>query len=245
MVDTLSLQVELGKYTELSYGADVCSPKQRWRGGLGPPFHYPEVLNRIMAAYQLVLKWLVYGQEVRNVLNYQLTDTSDTGLQALADEVKTLFTSEANSFHVAASLYGIDYYDLDQARPRPARPFSFTGGPFVGTSSFDGVASQTACLIRWLGGQPYKPNRGRMYLPGITAPSIDDGTGLWTATFQTGFNTFMDQFISIDYNTTENASLYIMRLGADGIPTVENNVVGSVVVSAPATQRKRRIGSGA
>lgn len=198
-----------------------------------------------MGNKEIVVKGNWLGQETRNVLRYVTNAAADSNMQEIVDAIRDAFDTLAPLLTDECNIYGADVYDLDVPRPRVSVPFSFTSGPVVGSDVGISLPTQIAMVVRTLGSNPVKPNRGRLYLAGMSKDSLKGDTGLWQDAALTTASTGMEQLRSIAGSGGETAELQVMRLAADGTVSVSNPIASVQAVSVPGTQRKRRIGSGA
>ncbi len=211
-------------------GGRSCAPSTQFWG-----------IDGRMANYKAVLKQTLFGQEIRNILHYDLSDASDAGLQDASDAIRAAFDLVKGEFMSDWSLYGVDWINEDLPRPRVSVSKTFTAGALSGSSTVAPTATTTALLIRWLGTNAVPPNRGRSYIGGVDAENMVGTTGLWGISFRGNMQGLADDLKTLAYGSGQTGDLQIVRQAADGTPAVINPVASGLPIDVPATQRRRRI----
>lgn len=191
----------------------------------------------------IILNQISLNQQVKNVMVIDDMPIDDTERDAFADAFRLEWLSEipTNQRSDDWSFVGLTFL-YNASAPVFSVEVPFTVGPIVGTQGSP-QASQVALLISTQSVTP-KPNRGRVYFPGMPESALDND-GLFTQGVADDSANFID-VLAVGFNWIDRTSrLLIARRTAQGIITATNNVTSVIGRLNPATQRRRRIGVGA
>lgn len=196
-----------------------------------------------MADGTVVLNQSLLAKTFVNVLVFSNMPEGEQEFQTVADNIRGFFAASdyldflsqewrLNSITLA---FNSDFPSFSVEVP-------FTSGPLAGTSSGDPLSTRTALLASTsLIGVP--PNRGRIYLGGLTEAG-NDNTGKFNATVRGHAQELIEEFALEGVPTGSNSMF--LRIGRrDNAGTIiASNPVQSVVMRAnPATIMNRRQGS--
>lgn len=198
-----------------------------------------------MSVYQIVANQTWIGQEVRNVLYYDVDAVLDASqLQEAADKVRlawaTMMASGALADNWVLHSCGIRLVStpgLDGIEQ------SFSSGVLAGVSGIDTLPTQIALLVIGRTGTA-KPKQVRTYLAGMTEDWLTDG-GVWAAAYLA----YAHDWAS-DISTLVVTGEVLVRVAAQwtappGPYVDEFNFINSYTETpVPATQKRRRIGVG-
>jgi hypothetical protein len=199
-----------------------------------------------MGTYQVVHKYTLLGQEIRNVFYYvtSVGEPSDSEWQDIADEIRADWVAEMRSFVVDDyTIYGIDYRRVDIAGLLTFSK-SFTAGSSSGSDTADPLPTQIAMLVSNKG-TTTKPNRARSYLAGFG--DSDVSAGLFLANHMAAAEAFIDLQSNLNSAGTNPLSRVSAQWNTGRTQVIATNDISgasSVASQVPATQRRRRIGVG-
>jgi hypothetical protein len=182
-----------------------------------------------------------YGDETRNVFHFGGADADTSNAQTVLDDLITALMTPATNFGDGYSFIGGTFYD--EATPGvPGVFLTPTGGDKTGTSTSDELPGQVALLIN-MWAPTTRPNRKRSYMAGLTEGAVT--AGLWASTVITNWNGVCDDLL--DFDTITGLDVRLGAFGPDSgsppIPSI-NYITEYRVESVPATQRRRRRGTG-
>lgn len=197
-----------------------------------------------MPTYQLVARQQWNGSQVRNVFYYTCSDVlGTTQLQDAADAMRTAFglwvaTGEIDNGWSFDQLEArrVDQADLPSALVTP------TAGALAGDATPNPLPMQIALVVS-LAAPTTKPRRARTYLAGVTVTGLA-ATGRFTTEMQDAAADFTEAMDTI--TVTGDTLLRVAALWSGSPPavTATNRLQSYVVRAIPATQRRRREGSG-
>lgn len=196
-----------------------------------------------MADATIVFNQTYLNQQIRNVTVWNNFRDPEPDLQELADALRGGYTAGAQAqLSLQWSLDSITFVFNDTA-PVWSLEVPFTAGPLVGTNNGGDLMTQAALLVRTVHVGP-PPNRGRVYFGGIPATALDNA-GQWTAAVASTFEDMVQVWAN---GITTDSNQFFLRIAsrdAAGIITASSAVTIAEGIENPATQRRRRIGSGA
>lgn len=188
-------------------------------------------------------RWV--SQEVRNVYYYDSADVlSLAQLQETCDAFRNAYNSInfRNVLDDAWTFYGISARRVDVA-DLPAALLTPTAGAVVGDQTASVPLPTQICILASLAAPTVSPRRARTYQAGVTAASIGQN-GQYGATI---VNEFADFIEAVDSITVTGDTLLRVAARWSGTPpavTAFNRLQSYIIRTTPATQRRRRIGSG-
>lgn len=196
-----------------------------------------------MPQWQITLKYTQEANQARNVLHYEQVGAGTPSWPDVLQEFAVAWSGNlANSYSPGTFFTGINV--LEKTPGAVSLDFDLVAPGLPGTGADVPSASQVASLVTLIGVVPVKPARGRIYLPSPNREQYQ-ATGFLAPAHTARVEQWMDDIIQID--DTEGILLDLIiysRVFPDG-DGVQWNAVGSWSVKGnPATQRKRRIGSG-
>lgn len=191
-------------------------------------------------------RWL--GQECRNVIVVSNLQEDVSFLQDTADSIRAAFNMDYGAGAVwvqnldnAWELYSTTFsFNEAGGPPTYSIEMPFTLGPISGNqATTTPMATQTAMLIS-LGATAPPPNRGRIYLPGITSASMTQ-EGTWQSSALNRARALWENWAVNGLNGT---FLRVSRRDEAG-RIITTRAVDSVIAQpVPATIRRRRLGQG-
>ena len=196
-----------------------------------------------MAVWEVVIDWLIDGTVAQNVLHYQDEDPVSIDWVEFADELRAQMIIDIQDTLVPSITYEGITVRLDEVGS-VGSTFTPTLGGLLGTSVNDQYSRVLAMLVRKNADSTVRPNRGRIYVPGVTVEHLD-GAGEWDAGSRNAHNDFWANILEITLVEGGDMSMVIKASNPTAPNTVDYNPVSSVGAQRiPATQRRRRIGVG-
>ena len=194
---------------------------------------------------RFVIKQKLYFNDIVNTLSYEPEDgfafpTPERIAELLVEEWTTFIVSQLSS---SWSMVGIDYYDSDDLPGTPAKDVSPASLPLFGNGPADAMANQVAFLVNWRcnDGPPW---RGRTNIGGMSRGTIDDA-GTFDATSEAAVAGWAYAVQVLTDVLGPRARLVICSTGSQVVPAGTTAKVDTGTPNnIPATQRRRRIGSG-
>ena len=182
-----------------------------------------------------------WGDETRNVFHFGGDDAIVANGQTILDSLLDILMLTDTRFVEEYAFTGATFYD-EAAPGVPGTFITPTGGDVAGTSTSDPLPGQVALLLNFWA-VTVRPNRKRTYLAGQSEGGIIDG--LWSSAVKTYWDAQLALLLDFDTESGIDARLgSYAELGASpGTPTL-NYVTQSRMETIPATQRRRRRGTG-
>lgn len=192
-----------------------------------------------MADFTMILNWALNGTSPKNVLAFDNgVESADFAIEAAGSMVNWLVANVLPSLNDGLTLPSITVR-FDNSDPMWSFEVPFTGiGGEVDAQTCPG---QDAILISTSYAGP-RPNRGRVYLPGLTEATCTEGE-VSTSTVSDLNDAFGDLVANGLLTIFGNIFLRIARRNSGGIITATNPVEAATCRSNVATIRGRRFGS--
>lgn len=195
-----------------------------------------------MPILRIAAKQRLFGQEVRNIFHYVGSDASQVSMPAIAAAMRAAWdTNLVAQLSDEWQLYAVEAKELDD----PANPtieYSFGAGPLDGGLATGILPTTNALLVSWKAFTA-PPNRGRTYLAGFTVASTTDGRFVNGAVIAAA--AWANDLFVLPTTLGLNMSMSIVRVDPETGAYVSSNAIEELSAQAiPATQRRRRIGSG-
>lgn len=196
-----------------------------------------------MAVWEVVLNWVLDGTVAQNVLHYQDQSPASIDWVSFADIIRAdIATHIEDTLVPSIAFTGITV--REDVVGSVGQTYEPAAGDIVGTSINDQYARVIAMLVRKNANSTQRPNRGRVYVAGITSEHLD-GAGEWDAGSRAAHNAFWLDMLDITITTGGDFAMVIKASNPTAPNTVAYNAVDSVGAQRiPATQRRRRIGVG-
>lgn len=196
-----------------------------------------------MAIYQITSRATLYGQEFRNVHYYSHSTTLDAlGRQAMVDQLDSEWKTNLQS--VLASDYQQYAYDVRQVDvpSLPTETFVPTAGVWNGTNTTGPLPNQDAGLVSFRA-PTAPPNKAKTYVGGLTKAAVLSGR--WSVGTTNALEAFGISSLTLENVAGENMPRLSARFTNDPPRVTLSNQLATVIVTdIPATQRRRRIGTG-
>jgi hypothetical protein len=192
-----------------------------------------------------VLKVVIHGEwdwgdQTRNVFYLEGADATLSNGNDIVDAIIDCLMQNKAQFADNYAMTGGTCYDLSTPEV-PGTFFSHSSGDQAGTGTGDPLAGQIAVLLNFWS-YTNKPNRKRTYIAGQTEGSMT--SGLWTSALQTAFSGVVDDLLDFDTFSSLDARMCAYGKLSDGVTYDLNFLDDGRVEAVPATQRRRRRGSG-
>lgn len=127
-----------------------------------------------MANVQVTIRQTYFSKFVANVTNWQFPNTTATTYTEFADALRaTYVTNVVADMSNNWTLDDLDMRIFDGAPPFTTR-VGFTSGQLTGANTNHFLPRQVALIVRLVYSQG-RPNRGRVYFPGLTEAPSDEG----------------------------------------------------------------------
>jgi len=193
--------------------------------------------------YEVALKWDDGESRFFNVLHFDLTDVSAAGIQDFADEIRAAAATDlVDVLTDSVSLIGINV--REDVAGAVGVDYGFTSGSINGTNANSDFAAVLALQVNKLCQNGSRPARGWNFIPGVSAEELS-GSGRWGATSRGAAQDFFNSLVSLTYNSTATATLYVKASNPDAPNTVPYNAVTDIGTSGvPKTVRSRLPGIG-
>lgn len=197
-----------------------------------------------MADGQVIMEQMLQSQRVQNVFTFTNLPNDSVTRQEWADNFRAQMSIDlpAGTFSNQWLTEGVTF-KYNDSFPSFSVTVPFSAGDFTGIG-VSALANQTALLVSTLyAGQ--KPNRGRVYFAGNTEQDFD-ATGRFTGAVRDTRVDFIESLrdgILWD-GGVQVSQLRIGRVDSQGTLILSNPVETVRGTLVPATQRRRRIGSG-
>jgi len=188
--------------------------------------------------WQVTLNQTMGSVVMANVLDYATSgDPTTSDIQALVDAIRAAYV--ANIQAILSNTWTLESADVRQVNitNQPTVAYSFTSGALSGSSAADPFPSNTSALIS-KAADTVKPNRGRMYVGGITE---NGAAGNVLVPTNVGLlQDFADDLLDIEAPAGFFWDLAIGRWSATGLLKDSWNEASTFVArSLLATQRRR------
>lgn len=196
-----------------------------------------------MAVYEAVLNWSFNSNVFNTVLHYDTGSSGEPDFLGLTDDIRSKMNADFTNV-LAPNLIFTSVRWREDTPGGVGVVFFPTDGPRAGTAADNQAVGQTAAIIRKLGSGLVRPNKGRIYQPGVSVEGIA-ATGLWQGTVSNFLETFWESMIELDDGDGVTASMVIKASNPSAPNTVPYNpVTGMQALGNPGTQRRRRLGVG-
>lgn len=186
----------------------------------------------MIVSYMVRMAW--QDIPVANVLWFDQSNTGEGGLQDVADQIGAAYVSELGP-QISDELALIDclvrVFNGGAPFSQVVQPAAF---PAVGAQDNQDVPRNVALLLSTSHNGP-RPNRGRVYIPGMTEAQWD-GDG-WTSAAVAAAVAFGDALMAVS-----DATWVVARPNYDANTAVGHAVDATVVRTLPGSQRGRRTG---
>jgi len=195
-----------------------------------------------MADGTLVLNYSFLGQRMNNVLVFSNVQDDPVQMQAQADAIRGSWSSlMAPISNVQLTLESITFV-FNGDLPIYSIEVPFTLGPVAGSNPGQVIPTQAALLVTTVhsGG---KPNRGRLYLPGMVEGSLD-AQGRFDASTRADAHDWVESLADGVGAAGSIIFLRIARRSPQGVIEISSPVNLIIPREVPAIQRRRRIGQG-
>lgn len=192
-----------------------------------------------MADVLVTSKQTLFGEDIENVLCFGNLVDSPTILQAFADSFRQSYVDFfVNSLVNEWVLRSLVFSFIDATQVLYSIEYNFTDGILTGTNLADNLIAQS-CLLVSTQRQNTAPNRGRVYLGGVSDAGLS--AGLFTqATVDAAEDLVQSWVDGLDIGGSL-AQLRILRRPSAKFPSFVSNPIDSVIGRLnPATQRRRR-----
>lgn len=194
-----------------------------------------------MADALIAMNQSVLGKDFTNVTGWSNVVEDAAELQAFADNLRITWLNVDQYFHTSWSLNNITVSFISGAEITHSVIVNFTSGALSGPSGEDPLVP-TSCLLASLIYVGPRPNRGRVYLSGLTEASVTNA--LWGPVILSDVQTMIESWVDGVDSATSQFFLRIVRRPSVKFATYSSNPVSLVVPRAnPANQRRRRLGS--
>lgn len=191
-----------------------------------------------MSNVQVTIRQTYFSKFVANVTNWQFPNTTATTYQEFADALRASYVT--NVVADMSNNWDLDDIDLrifDGNPPFTTRQ-SFTSGKLTGTNTNHFLPRQVALLVRLVYTQG-RPNRGRVFFPGLTEAPSDEGS--WDTLTLGRYVTLVNAWKNGLSTTAGSCFLRIARPNfVTNVWTLDNPVESAQGVSPAATIRNRR-----
>lgn len=195
----------------------------------------------VMGHLLIVVKQSWLSQECRTTFWFGGNDAVMANAQDLCDALYDAYdTNLVGKMVPEWSLYEFDVYDKTVPGV-PGIQLQPTGGVLVGTSGGDSLPTQIAGLVTFKA-QVAPPNTNRKYLPGLNDGIVVDS--LFTQAAIDSMQDWADEILDIATTTALAVTMEVVSLNLDGTVNGGNPLTYAIAKQVPATQRRRRIGSG-
>lgn len=194
-----------------------------------------------MPNFQVVVKQDVFGKEMINVMNWQLSLSTPAYLQSFTDSLAASYVSNV-TIHLANdwSFNSVVFRQMDGGAPFTTE-FIPAGGAFAGVDGAE-VLPTTVCLLVSTTFVGSRPNRGRIYFAGTTEGSQSNSG--YSSAIRTAFSNMVTSWGT---GLAVSGGTAFLRIARTDFPLnlwpLDNPVDAAVARTNPATQRKRRLGS--
>jgi len=181
------------------------------------------------------------NQSVKNVLVFNNILNDPVDLQSFADEFRDIWaTTFIDRQAVTYSLNSLTF-QFNEVAPIFSVEVGFTLGQLSGTSNQDELPA-TDCLLvstKYVGPAP---NKGRIYLAGLT--ELATGGGLFLPTTLNDAQALVEKLRDGVSHNSGDSFLRIARRTPDGLIDSTSPVQIVIAQPVPATMRSRRLGVG-
>lgn len=190
---------------------------------------------------KVCMRFTKAGQQVCNVFYVTTTSTvDDTFLDGLGAALKTWWTSNVGPG--VSSDVALQAIELTDASVSGGLGIEYTTGlPVSGSSSGTALPNNVTLAIKLASGLTGRSNRGRQYLIGLPANSLDTDQNHVSSAAQSAIKGWYDSLISdiVAYG----AQLVIASFFTGGAPrtTAVTHEVGSVSVNPTIDSQRRRL----
>jgi hypothetical protein len=182
----------------------------------------------------------LFNKPVKNVLCFGNLVDDPVILQTFANSFRASYVQHINNFLATEwSLDNLTFSFIDATTVLYSVTYDFDLGVLVGGNTADNIAAQTALLVSTQR-QNTKPNRGRVYIAGVTDQHL--ANGLFVQSVLDAAENLVDQWrTGLDIGGS-TSNLRILRRPSASFPNYVSNGVDSVIPRpSPAVQRSRRI----
>lgn len=198
-----------------------------------------------MPIFQVTTLQTWRNQEVRNIYYYL---TNDVLSAQQRQDVADAFANAYDALQVITNLdndweyYGVEVRQVDVA-DLPSQTVAPTAGPVVGLDASNAGLPNQIALVTSFYAPTQAPRRARTYLAGLTESHIGH-PGTFGSSIVTAAEGF---FTDVDSITVTGDTLLRVAVHWDTVNNVVddwNRLETFIVRTNPATQRRRRLGSG-
>lgn len=198
-----------------------------------------------MAIYQIVENQAWRAQEVVNVHHY--TSTSPLSTSQLEEAAEALRDARVALDDATNLANDWSWRDITARRVDvgglPGLDYQAASGIYVGSvTATNATANQVAALVSFAANS-VKPRRGRSYLAGIWSGQMQD-SGLWTTGLVADMAVWAAAIMELTVTGDTLFKTAVTLAGNPPLVTASNVLTEFVPRDNPATQRRRRIGSG-
>lgn len=208
---------------------------------MAQPINENDVMEIVIEGTNEGMPWAI----VRHYLATAVTNP-DSWLANLADHWQTTILGSVDNF--LTDQWQAECLSISRVAPQPRNVFFRNfAAPVVGDVTTDGVANQTAALIRLTTDEVGPRNRGRLYLCGIPEAATNGGllTAAAIADLQTNFADLLFEAVTVAGDTATPCifSRTAYNPAADppqAASVYSSALTGAEVIGNLATQRRRR-----
>ena len=198
-----------------------------------------------MPIYRVNLLYNMFAQRYMNVMHFDANNALGAGAAVeIADAVVAAFQDSGLDDVLAndLSFAGIELRRVDLA-DQPAIEAAPTGGAYAMLAAGDPIPPQVALLVSGTALTAF-PRRVRSYIPG--APEGQSTNGLFVSTIQNAGVSFMEELdlVAITGASLDRVAVAYGDEGDGPIVTASNSIETYFASPVPATQRRRRVGTG-
>lgn len=196
-----------------------------------------------MTVYEGVIDWRFNSQIFNTVLHYDDGGSGPPDFQGLTDYIIDSFRTAGMPGLVNDLTCNFMTWREDTPGGVGVQRFP-TSGAATGSAGASETAGQLALLIRKLGTGLVRPNKGRIYQPGVATSALT-AAGLWEASTSNALETMWEDILEIEDGNGATLNMVIKASNPSAPNTQPYTLVSGLAAQGnPATQRRRRIGVG-
>lgn len=196
-----------------------------------------------MPQYEVVIEGTQGGEDMLNVLHYQVDDASPPDWQAGADEIRSHLSNYLAQYASPNVFWG----GITVREDSPGQVgvfYPFTLGNLQGTDANGDQVRQVAVLVRKRASSGFRPALGWFFQGGITVHGTV-ATGTWETDILTAVENYATDIMVLGAVTPLGAYMVIKARNPTAPNTVAYNPVTSFqAVANPRTVRSRTAGTG-
>jgi len=186
----------------------------------------------------LGLEQTLFGQYMLNVLVFSNFPDTLEAMQETADQLRIEWNASIGNLQSNQWTLNSLLFTVNPGPSQFSTRVAFGSGPLSGGSSGDPLPNQVSLLVS-TSALTSRPNRGRIYLPGLTEP--DCVAGLFNSTVRNAAESLFNDWATVGLdNTFSTMFLRIARRSVTGAISVSNPVDNVLARPVPAVQRRRR-----